>query len=60
MGHRIRFRRIFRAASQTGAGLRQIERGEVDLVPLVQLLQGFERADLTAAAGGMQKFRFHP
>jgi hypothetical protein len=31
-----------------------------NFVPLVQLLQSFERADLATAVGGMQKIRFHP
>ena len=40
--------------------LGQIQRGEVDLVPLVQPLQSFERPNLAAPARWMQKIRFHP
>ena len=42
------------------ARLRPVERHIVNLVTLVQTLQCFERANLTAACGGMQKIRVRP
>jgi hypothetical protein len=34
---------------------RIVERGEMDLMPLVQLFQGTESANLSATIGGVQK-----
>ena len=58
--NRIGFSAIFRAAFDTSRLLGQIERDVVNLVPAMQALQDFQRADLAALGGRMQEIRLDP